>query len=217
LRRFLQAIRARRGCTCRDRARSISIRSANLWWSAGGVATALLVIVLLRTWREQRRNVPVAVGRQANDSYVLELSHGSRRAAELAAAEADVSSFSGNVTETTTGQTSSWQARALAADLRAGRANMAARAGLMPHLSRLMREKLFVWLSSQRSQLLDSHESGTKQVLSLEERLERIQGQFQQRLIAQEERIAELEKEVQAKEKVIRSFHRLQDGADENS
>ena len=82
----------------------------------------------------------------------------------------------------------------------------------MPHLSRLRREKLFVWLSSQRSQLLDSHETGTKQVLSLEERLERIQGQFQQRLIAQESRIAELEKDVQSKDKIIRSFHQQQAG-----
>jgi hypothetical protein len=154
------------------------------------------------------------VGRQPGDSVVLELSHGSPRVAELANAGADLSSFTGAVTETTTGQTASWPARA---QLDSGRAELTERARLMPHLSRLMREKLFVWLSSQRSRLLDSHETGTRQVLSLEERLERIQGQFQQRLIAQEERIAELEKEIQTKEKIIRSFHKLQDGAGENS
>jgi hypothetical protein len=79
----------------------------------------------------------------------------------------------------------------------------AIRAGLIPLLRRLMREKLFLWLSHQRRQLLDSHETGTAQVLGLEERLEKIQDQFQGRLIAQEERIAELDKELQAKERII--------------
>jgi hypothetical protein len=92
-----------------------------------------------------------------------------------------------------------------------------ARSGLIPHLSRLMREKLFVWLSSQRTQLLDSHETGTKQVLSLEERLERIQGRFQHRLIAQEQRIAELEKDVQTKEKIIRSLPKVQTQPNESA
>jgi len=78
------------------------------------------------------------------------------------------------------------------------------RAGLLAHLRGLMREKLFAWLSQQRHQLIDSHEAGTKQVLGLEERLEKIQEQFQDRLISQEERIAELDREVQAKDKVIR-------------
>jgi hypothetical protein len=78
------------------------------------------------------------------------------------------------------------------------------RASLMANLRRLMREKLFVWLSHQRSHLIDSHESGTRQVLGLEERLEKIKEQFQDRLISQEERIAEMDRELQAKEKLIR-------------
>jgi hypothetical protein len=82
------------------------------------------------------------------------------------------------------------------------------RAGLLPLLRRLMREKLFLWLSHQRRQLLDSHETGTAKVLGLEERLEKIQDQFQGRLIAQEERIAELDKELQAKERIINESHK---------
>jgi hypothetical protein len=85
------------------------------------------------------------------------------------------------------------------------------RAGLLAHLRRLMREKLFVWLSHQRSQLIDSHETGTRQVLGLEERLEKIKEQFQDRLISQEERIAEMDKELQAKEKLIRDTMKVQD------
>jgi hypothetical protein len=78
------------------------------------------------------------------------------------------------------------------------------RAGLLAHLRHLMRDKLFAWLSQQRTQLIDSHEEGTRQVIGLEERLEKIREQFQDRLISQEERIAALDRELQAKEKVIR-------------
>ena len=78
-----------------------------------------------------------------------------------------------------------------------------ARAGLMPHLRQLMREKLFLWLSNQRSQLIDSHENGTAKVLGLEERLGKIKDQFQDRLIAQEQRIAEMDRELREKEKLL--------------
>lgn len=85
------------------------------------------------------------------------------------------------------------------------------RAGLMAHLRRLMREKLFTWLSHQRNHLIDSHETGTRQVLGLEERLEKIKEQFQDRLISQEERIAEMDKELQAKERLIRDAMKAKD------
>lgn len=84
------------------------------------------------------------------------------------------------------------------------------RAGLLAHLRLLMRDKLFAWLSQQRTQLIDSHEEGTRQVIGLEARLEKIREQFQDRLISQEERIAALDKELQAKEKVIRETARAQ-------
>jgi septal ring factor EnvC (AmiA/AmiB activator) len=74
---------------------------------------------------------------------------------------------------------------------------------LVPHLRQLMREKLFLWLSNQRSQLIDSHETGTAQVLGLEERLGKIRDQFQDRMIAQEQRIAEMDRELQEKEKLL--------------
>ena len=77
------------------------------------------------------------------------------------------------------------------------------RAGLVPHLRQLMREKLFQWLSNQRSQLIDSHEAGTAKVLGLEERLGKIRDQFQDRLIAQEQRISEMDRALQEKEKLL--------------
>jgi len=47
-------------------------------------------------------------------------------------------------------------------------------------------------------------------VLELEERLQKIQGQFQERLQTREQRIAELEREILAREKVIRDLLRAQ-------
>lgn len=77
------------------------------------------------------------------------------------------------------------------------------KAALVPHLRQLMREKLFQWLSNQRSQLLESHENGTAQVLGLEERLGKIRDQFQDKIIAQEQRIAEMNRELKEKEKQL--------------
>ena len=80
----------------------------------------------------------------------------------------------------------------------------------MPQLVRLMREKLFQRLSSQRAQLLDSQLNGTMAVLELEERLEKVQGQFATRLAAREQRIAELEAELAAKEQIVRELIKAQ-------
>jgi hypothetical protein len=67
----------------------------------------------------------------------------------------------------------------------------------------LLRERLVRWLAAERSQLLSSHHAGAEQVLELEERLTRIQNQFESRLRAREQRIGELEAELMAKEKRI--------------
>ena len=103
-----------------------------------------------------------------------------------------------------------WQARALQAEERASQETAVVRSGLMPQLRRLMRERLITWLTSQRGQLLTSHEVGTQQMLELEERLQRIQGQFQESLQTREQRIAELEEEILAKERIIRDLLRAQ-------
>ena len=81
---------------------------------------------------------------------------------------------------------------------------------MMSALVRLMREKIFQRLSSQRAHLIDSHVAGTMQVLELEERLEKIQSQFQARLTAREQRVAELEKELAAKDNFIRELLKAQ-------
>ncbi len=67
----------------------------------------------------------------------------------------------------------------------------------------LLRERMVRWLAAERSQLLSSHHAGAEQVLELEERLTRIQNQFETRLRAREQRVTELEAELIAKEKMM--------------
>jgi hypothetical protein len=78
----------------------------------------------------------------------------------------------------------------------------AARASSWPFLH-LLRERLVRWLAAERSQLLSSHHAGAEQVLELEERLTRIQNQFENRLRAREQRVSELEAELMVKERAI--------------
>jgi len=122
----------------------------------------------------------------------------------------EAESFSGSTTDAASQQAILWRTRAMRAEDRANQAAAVMRSGLMPHLGRLMRERLIAWLSSQRGQLLTSQEVGTEQVLELEERLQRIQTQFQERMQTREERISELEQEILAKEKIIRELLRAQ-------
>ena len=58
-------------------------------------------------------------------------------------------------------------------------------------------------LVSHLRQLIDSHETGTAKVLGLEERLGKIRDQFQDRMIAQEQRITEMDRALQEKEKLL--------------
>ena len=96
--------------------------------------------------------------------------------------------------------------RALAAEQRAAHATEIVRKGLIPHLARLMKDKLFYGVASQRAQLLKMQQAGAAQVAELEQRLMRIQSQLQNRLTAYERRIAELEQEVSAREQANREL-----------
>jgi hypothetical protein len=73
------------------------------------------------------------------------------------------------------------------------------RAALVPHLARLLRNKLVRKLISQRSALLDTQQQAALEVMELEARLQRIQAPLQERLRAYESRITELERELAAR------------------
>jgi chromosome segregation ATPase len=80
------------------------------------------------------------------------------------------------------------------------------RKGLLPHLARLMKDKLFHGVASQRMHLLQTQQAGARQVTELEQRLAKIQSQWQNRLAAYERRIAELEKEITTRDQVNREL-----------
>jgi len=71
----------------------------------------------------------------------------------------------------------------------------------VPHLARLMMDKLVQALVHQRRSLMETQENATQRVASLEKRLETLQEQLQRRLQTYERRLGELQAELAAKEK----------------
>lgn len=99
-----------------------------------------------------------------------------------------------------------WQTRSTDAEQQAGETTAQIRAGFLQQLQSLFRDRLVAWLAAQRGRLVASHQEGTEQVLELEERLQRIQGHFEEQIQSRDQRITELEREVQAKEALIRKL-----------
>jgi hypothetical protein len=69
-----------------------------------------------------------------------------------------------------------------------------------------MKDRLFRGVASQRAHLLLTQQAGATQVAELEQRLVKIHSQMQKKFGAYERRIAELEKEVLAKEQINREL-----------
>jgi len=93
-----------------------------------------------------------------------------------------------------------WRRRALAAEQRADKAQAVIRAGLTSHLAQWMSDSLVQKLLLQRAQLIDVQRKAVSQMDRLEERLETVQTRMQDRLLAYEQRIAELERELDTKD-----------------
>jgi len=74
------------------------------------------------------------------------------------------------------------------------------RAALIPHLARMMMNRLVQALFAQRSSLLDTQAEATQRVTELEERVAQAQANIQKRITAYEAHIAELEQLLAAKE-----------------
>jgi hypothetical protein len=86
-----------------------------------------------------------------------------------------------------------WESKAQSAEERAQRAETAVKAGLIPHLARILRAKFVVGLLHQRSQLIESQEAGAERAEQIEERLAAAQAQLQQKLTGYEQKISTLE------------------------
>jgi hypothetical protein len=82
------------------------------------------------------------------------------------------------------------------------------RARLLEHLTRLLGQSVVQRLFAQRGQLIDTQETATAQTAELEQRLEKVQTNVQERFRVYETRIAGLEKELAAAEEQNRDLIR---------
>jgi len=165
-----------------------------LWWLAAGAFGVGLM--LAPRHRRRRREVAPSDSRRANAAVYLEIRAPGRNTPDATAA----------VEGTLLRQASTATGHAEEAHWRIGGGSEkveAMQARLMPHLRQLMREQVVSWLSRQRATLLKSHELGTQQVLDLQAQLERVKRQFQERMLSQQQRIAELDSALRTKEKLI--------------
>lgn len=83
------------------------------------------------------------------------------------------------------------------------------RARLLEHLTRVLGQTVVQRLFAQRGQLIETQRNAAAQTVDLEQRLEKVQSDIQQRFIAYEQRIADLEKELSAAEEQNRDLIRV--------
>jgi hypothetical protein len=109
-------------------------------------------------------------------------------------------------TETASADISFWRQRAMAAESRAERATAVVRAGLTPHLARMMKDQLVWTLMAQRNRMTSTQDTSAVMVAELEQRLEQIQSEFESRVETYEKRITELQRELETKSQLNREL-----------
>jgi hypothetical protein len=87
-----------------------------------------------------------------------------------------------------------WQQRALAAEARAQRAHEAIRRGVLSQFSFLLRDRFFQGLIFQRRRLIENQQTAVAEIVEMQRRLDELHTPLQERLLAYEQRVAELEK-----------------------
>jgi hypothetical protein len=102
-----------------------------------------------------------------------------------------------------------WEERTRTAEEKAEQALAVLRSELTPHLAQIMRDRLLITLMSQRARLLSGYEAQAEKVTALESRLAVIQQQVRRQSEAYEQRIVQLEKELQDKGAVTRELLRF--------
>lgn len=98
--------------------------------------------------------------------------------------------------------------RPVPATERAEGGTTALRMALIPHLARMMMNRLVQALFAQRETLIDTQAEATKRMADLEERIAKAQETVQGRFAAYENRIAELEKQLLVAEEEKRELMR---------
>ena len=100
------------------------------------------------------------------------------------------------VTDPADAEAAHWRERAESAEKRAAQAAHLVKAGMLPPLIEWLKQTFVRRLTTQRSDLLESHQRTTDHVRALEEQVARIHGGMQDRIGGYERRIQELEREL---------------------
>ena len=186
-----------------------AVAQSNNWWLAGAALGALLLVAII--WRVAHRSgaraammAPMKIGNGSASSPVLSrgrivitqpTSATGTSAAGGATAEGPTI-INVDATGATQSQSQAWQERAEAAERRAAEATAALQTGLLPHLSRWMKERFVGRLASDRAQLLETQRVAALKMLAVDERLAKVETELQQRYRVYERRIDELLKEL---------------------
>lgn len=173
---------------------SSEVPTAAVLWIWAGVIVGVCALTGVVWWLVQRGS-PSAVVFQSDSTSQLVLEVDEVSSSTTTSGEASLGAEAGR-----------WRTRATDADPQAGETTAQIRAGFLQPLQSLVRDRLVAWLAAQRGRLVASHQEGTEQVLELEERLQRVQGHFEEQIQNRDQRITELEREVQAKEALIRKL-----------
>ncbi len=181
------------------------------WWRNplvdGGVAVLALMLVAW-LWNARRRRKSLALvpfagaGKFSETSaYTVVLAPktlAGREQKQLPAASPPTALVHVETPITTQTQSASWQRRALAAEAASERAQAALRQGLLPELSRWLKQKLVRKLLTDRAELMTVQQAAERRVLAVDQRLARIEEQLQHQNRAYLHRIDELTAELKA-------------------
>jgi hypothetical protein len=101
-----------------------------------------------------------------------------------------------------------WKQRALVAEAMAGQQGQMLREKIMPELTEFAKQSLVQGLYAQRNALLETHQEAQLALAEMESRLVKIQAPLHERIRAYEQRIVELEKEVDTQGDEVRELTR---------
>jgi predicted exporter len=101
-----------------------------------------------------------------------------------------------------------WKQRALAAEAMAGKQGELLREKIMPELTEFAKQSLVQGLYAQRNALIETQRKAQESLAELEARLKTLQAPLQDRIRAYEQRIAELEREVETQGDEMRELTR---------
>jgi hypothetical protein len=175
-----------------------------VWMAIAGASLGLLGLAVLMLRSSHRRNQRTALLRRPSEAVFVEMK--SAPLSSVPVQRTGDAVLSAPTTATDNAHNGVWQAPSVRMEPEAPSHGKSSdpRSEVVPHIRQLLREKLFQWLSGQRQQLLQSQDAGTAQVMGLEERLDKLRGQFQNRLIEQEQRIAQMDRELEEKKRLLK-------------